>query len=52
MIAMRVMQMAIHQVADMVAVGHGLMTATRAMHVAFFVAPAVVVRRAAIGVCI
>lgn len=52
MIAVRMVQMTIHQVANVIAVRHGFVAATRAMHMALFVAPAVVVRRAAIGICV
>ena len=52
MIAMLVMQMAVHQITDMVAVRHCFMAASRSMHMSFLVPAAVVVRRAAIGVFI
>ena len=46
----RVMQMPVHEVVDMVAVGDGGMSAVRAVHVTGFVPVAGVVRRAALGV--
>jgi hypothetical protein len=46
MVAVRVVQVAVHQVVNMVAMRHGLMTATGAMFVAFIMRPAVVLRRA------
>ena len=52
MIAMRVMQMAVHQVANMVAVGYGFVAATRPVYMSFLVPAAVVVRRAALGICV
>jgi hypothetical protein len=52
MIAMRVMQMAVHQVANVVAMGHGFVAATRSVYMSFLVRAAVVVRRAALGICI
>lgn len=46
------MQMAVHEVADMVAVGHGFVTAARAMDMALLVAAAIMIWRAAVRVLI
>ncbi len=50
MITVRMMQMPIHQIADMVAVGHGLVTTTGSMLVVFIVSAALMLRRATVGV--
>ena len=38
MIAMRVVQVAVHEVVDVIAVGHGLVTTSRPVHVPWLVA--------------
>lgn len=50
MVAMRVVQVAVNQVVDMVAMWHGLVSATGAVYMAWLVAGAMVRRRAAVGV--
>ncbi|MGO4685215.1 hypothetical protein [Hyphomicrobium sp. 2TAF46] len=50
MITVRMMQMPVHQIADMVAVGHGLVTTAGSMHVVFIVSAALMFRRAAVRV--
>ena len=49
-IPVRVMQMAVHKIVDVVAVWHGLVPAARSVNVTGFVTPAVMVRRALIGI--
>lgn len=46
MVAVRVVQVAVDQIVDVITVGHGLVTATRAMLVRCVVAAAFVGRRA------
>lgn len=48
MVAMRVVQVAVNQVVDMVAMRHGLVSATGAVYMAWLVAGAMVPRRAAV----
>ncbi len=50
MVAVRVMQMAINQIADVVAVRHGLVSAAWSMHVVCGMTSAAMVRRATVGV--
>jgi hypothetical protein len=49
-IAVRVMQVTVDQVVGVIAVGHGFMTATGSMHVAFIMGAATVLRCAAVGI--
>ena len=50
MIAMGMMQMTVHQVIDVIAMGHGLMPATHAMHMFRPMTGTLMIRRAAIRV--
>lgn len=50
MVAMRMVQMSVHEVVDMVAVGHGGMAAAGSVNMTFFVAAALVTGGAAVGV--
>ena len=50
MVAMRMMQVALYQVVDMVAMGHPFMAAIRTMNVPFIVTGAVMVSRASVGI--
>ena len=50
MVAMRVMQVAIHQIVHMVAVRHCFVSAARSMHVASIVTSATMLRRASVGI--
>lgn len=50
MITVRVMQMPVHQIADVVAMGHGLVAAPGSMHVVFIVSAALMVGGAAVRV--
>lgn len=50
MVAMRMMQMPVHQIVDMVAVRYGLMPTPRSMHMPGLVSGAAMIRRAAIGI--
>lgn len=52
MIAMGMMEMTINQVINVIAVRDGFVTATGAMDVARFMAIAMVLRRATVGVCV
>lgn len=52
MIAMRVMQVAIDQIVDVITMWHGLVPASRSMHMAGLMAGALMRRRAAIGVLV
>jgi hypothetical protein len=51
MIAMRVVEMAIHEVVHMVAMGHLCMTTTRTVDMTRVVPGAFVTRRASVGIC-
>ncbi len=52
MITMGVVEVAIHQVVDVIAVRHHLMAAARAMYMIWRVPRAVMIRRATIGICL
>jgi hypothetical protein len=49
-VAMRMVQVAIDEVIDVVAMRHGFMTATRSMNMAFAMSRALMLRRAPVGV--
>ena len=51
-VAVRVMQMAVHQIANVIAVWHGLVAAVRPVDVGFIVAATVVVGRATVRVLV
>jgi hypothetical protein len=50
MIAVRMMQMTVHQIVHMVSMRHCLMTAARSVNVILVVRTAIMVRRASIGI--
>jgi hypothetical protein len=49
-IPVRVMQMPVNEVVDVIAMGHGLVTTTRPMHMARLVTGTAMLRRAADGI--
>ena len=50
MIPMRMMQVTVNEIVDMIAVGHSRMTATRSVNVTSLVTAACMIRRAVIGI--